>query len=206
VSQSTNCCLGFIWVQDPETRRYHVLECVDREYARGLTLARHRLTRRHAVERACGYVTVNDLCAARDELRQRVREILGDPDATGRKAATIFNGLGSKGSWGAMYRYAEAEYQDRPIVDLLEVGRDEDDVPLFGLPAKEAAPKRSPSASAAKPDAAASSSVPPVTAGRSVQPDAPVRAGTDAVIPVAATNTLPARVAALGMTVEGLDD
>ncbi len=197
--------LGFIWVQDPETRRYHVLECVDREYSRGLTLAQHRVIRRHAVERARGYVSVNDLCATRDALRQRVREILGDPDATGRKAATIFNGLGSKGSWGAMYRYAEAEYKDRPIVDLLEIGRDEDDIPLFGLPA-EAPPERSPSTVAAKPDAAAPSSVSSAAAGRPVQPDAPVSTETGAAIPVAAANALPARVAALGMTVEGLDD
>lgn len=31
--------LAFIWIQDPETRSYHVVECLDREYSRGLTLA-----------------------------------------------------------------------------------------------------------------------------------------------------------------------
>src|SRR3954452_23060963 len=29
---------------------------------------------------------------------------------------------------------SQAEYDNRPIVDLLEVGRDEDDVPIFSMP------------------------------------------------------------------------
>lgn len=199
--------LGFIWVQDPKTRLYHVLECVDRDYARGLTLAQHRVIRRHAVERARGYITVNDLYAARDALRQRVREILGDPDATGRKAATIFNGLGSKGSWGSMYRYAEAEYEKRSIVDLLEIGRDEDDTPIFGVQAEQAPAKQQSSAPPKKASALASS----LGAASSLtvaEPEMPTRPGSGPghVDVSAEEDSLAARMATMGMTVEGLDD
>lgn len=194
--------LGFIWVQDPETKRYHVLECLDREYAQGLSLAQHRVIRRHAVERARGYVTVNELCATRDALRQRVREILGDPDATGRKAATIFNGLGSKGSWGAMYRYAEAEYEDRSIVDLLEIGREEDDTPIFGSLTGQTPSKQAPSGNPSTAASSAGTSVSQTAA----EPEAEVHSATDPAVSDTATSLLHARVAALGITVEGLDD
>lgn len=199
--------LGYIWVQDPETRRYHVLECLDRDYAKGLTLAQHRVIRRYAVERARGYITVNDLCVARDALRQRVREILGDPNATGRKAATIFNGLGSKGSWGAMYRYAVAEYKDRPVVDLLEIGRDEDEAPIFGVPAEgataeqEASAQPGASGTAASPAVAASSP----TAAEPKTPPLP-KSGPGHADVNAEEDSLATRMAAMGMTVEGLDD
>ena len=165
------------------------------------------MIRRHAVERARGYVTVNELCATRDALRQRVREILGDPDATGRKAATIFNGLGSKGSWGAMYRYAEAEYEDRSIVDLLEIGRDEDDTPIFGSPAEQTpaehtGAKQTPSGN---PSTAAWSVGTPVSQTAAV-PETGVHSATDQAVSDTATSLLHARGAALGITVEGLDD
>lgn len=201
--------LAFIWIQDPETKRYHVVECLDREYSRNLTLAQHRVIRRHAVERARGYVTVNDLCITRDAMRERVREILGDPKATGRKAATIFNGLGSKGSWGAMYRYAEAEYEDRPIVDLLEIGRDEDDTPLFGISAEREPRGREPlSARETSTKAATVLPAEPAHAQTMMEPEAPVSPGSSTVHADTGLekDTLAARMAAMGMTVEGLDD
>ncbi len=188
--------LGFIWIQDPETKRYHVLECLDRDYAKGLTLAQHRVIRRHAVERARGYVTVNDLCSTRDALRQRVQEMLGDPKATGRKAATIFNGLHSRGSWGAMCRYAAAEYEDRPIVDLLEISRD-DDCSVFGLPPEN--PEEVQAQTAVKSPPAANKPPP--------EPDdTSVPESLDSAVNVGSEDVLLNRAMDLGMTVEGLDD
>lgn len=200
--------LGFIWVQDPVTRCYHVVECLDRKYALNLTLAQHRIIRRHAVERARGYVTVNDLCAARDAMRERVREILGEEHVTGRKAATIFNGLGSKGSWGAMYRFAAAEYESRPIVDLLEIGATEDDMPLFGVAverepvATKAAAKRGRAASVA------SVVVPQRGVGDQRQLDEPAftTRKVNTVSNIVKNDDLATRSAMFGLTVEGLDE
>jgi hypothetical protein len=111
------------------TRRYYRVDSLDPEYTTGMTLARHRVIRRAAVERSRGYITINELCLARAELQRRIDEILGDPEATGRKKATLLNGIGSKGSWGPFYRYAVDEYggfkrEDqlkRTVVELLDV-------------------------------------------------------------------------------------
>ena len=73
--------LDWIWVQDPLTGRYEIVESEDPEYTQGLSLARHRAIRAHAVQRANGYVTVQELCLARDNLQRRVEEILGCPHA-----------------------------------------------------------------------------------------------------------------------------
>ncbi|WP_043359664.1 DDE-type integrase/transposase/recombinase [Belnapia sp. F-4-1] len=120
--------LEFIWILDPVTGRYEKLWSVEPDYTRGLTLAQHRLIRRSAVERMRSYVSVNDLCVERDNLQRRMDEILGDPHATGRRKAAILNGLGSKGSWGEIYRLCELEYEGdgRSIVDLLEPDAEQD--------------------------------------------------------------------------------
>ena len=119
--------MGHIQVQDPETLRYHRVESLDPEYTTGMTLARHRVIRHEAAERTRGYITVNQLCLARDRLQKRIDEIIGDPHLPGRKKAHILNGIGSKGSWGPFYRLARDEYgldrerqMERTVVELLE--------------------------------------------------------------------------------------
>lgn len=116
--------LSRIHVQDPVTREYVPVPSLDPEYTDGLTLARHRIVRRHAVERARGHVSVAELCTARDDLQRRIDEMTGHEPMGQRKFAAMFRGLGSKGSWGEFHRLANAEYgtlgrDARPIVDLL---------------------------------------------------------------------------------------
>jgi putative transposase len=121
--------LSHIHVQDPVTKEYFALPSLDPDYTEGLTLARHRIIRRHAVERARGYVTTADLCRSRDELQRCIDEMTGREPMTQRRFAAVFNGLGSRGSYADFYRLAQVEYgasreDARSIVDLLE--RDED--------------------------------------------------------------------------------
>lgn len=171
--------MEFIWVLDPETGRYEKVGSLDPHYARGLTLAQHRLIRRAAVERTRGYVSILDLCTARDDLQRRIDELLGDPKAKGRLKATRLNGIGSKGSWWYVYRLIEQEYDgdNRSIVDLLDP-----DAELDGpRDAPTAASK--PPAPPKEPDEVASSKPPPE-----------------------AIASLEERASRAGIDVEGLDD
>ncbi|MBB5693575.1 DDE-type integrase/transposase/recombinase [Muricoccus pecuniae] len=120
--------LEFIWVLDPATGRYEKLQSQEPEYTRGLTLAQHRLIRRLALERMRKYVSVKDLCVARDALQRSMDEILGNPHASGRMKAARLNGLGSKGSWWKVHRAVELEYEGdgRSVVDLLQPDADQD--------------------------------------------------------------------------------
>ena len=180
--------LSCIQVQDPETMRYYRVDSLDPEYTIGMTLARHRVIRREAVERSRGYITVNQLCLARAALQQRIDEIIGDPSASGRKKAAILNGIGSKGSWGPFYRNAVDEYggfdrktqSQRTIVELLE----------GEYAVVETAPS-TPEPVAAEPESI------PSRAG-SATPSAPVPENQ-----MAAAKT---KAAKLGITLEGLDD
>lgn len=117
--------LSLIHFQDPVTKEYFPVPSLDPEYTDGLTLARHRIIRRHAVERAKGYVSIRELCQARDDLQRRIDEMTGSEPMTEHRWAAMFKGLGSKGSWGEFYRLADAEYGTRredasSIIDLME--------------------------------------------------------------------------------------
>ena len=122
--------LSHIHVQDPVTKEYFWLASLDPAYTTGLTLAQHRIIRRHAVERCRGYVTVAELCTARDDLQRRIEEMTGHEPMSERKFATMFNGIGSKGSWADFYRLAEAEYaatkRDERGLTVVEMMDDEE--------------------------------------------------------------------------------
>ena len=197
--------LSRIHVQDPLTKEYVWLASLDPAYTSGLTLARHRIIRRHAVERCRGYVTVAELCTARDDLQRRIEEMTGHEPMTERRFATVFNGLGSKGSWADFYRLAEAEYgsdvqasRSRSVDLLLEA----EETPGIGSPSAE------------RVSAAPVTTVPePVAGGFAARAESlgmdfdgvvpgpedetpPADAGVD---PAAAEDDLEARMAALGM-------
>lgn len=182
--------LSCIQVQDPVTRRYYRVDSLDPDYTDGMTLARHRVIRRAAVERTKGYVTIHELCIARAELQRRIDEILGDPQASGRKKATLLNGIGSKGSWGPFYRRALDEYgglkrEDQLKCTVVELLEGEYSVVETAAPAPTA-----------KPTATASAEILPAgTQG--------VTAAATAETPVADVKT---KAMKLGLTVEGLDD
>ena len=122
--------LSHIHVQDPVTKEYFWLASLDPAYTTGLTLAQHRIIRRHAVERCRGYVTVAELCTARDDLQRRIEDMTGHEPMSERKFATMFNGIGSKGSWADFYRLAEAEYaateRDERGLTVVEIMDDEE--------------------------------------------------------------------------------
>ncbi len=107
-----------------------------------------------------------------------------------------------------MYRYAVAEYEDRPIVDLLEIGRDDDDSPMFELAEDTEQPAKIPVRQGAKPTLAASTAIKPVSPGSKLQPEtAPIPAfDADSMFSDYTNNDLAARSASLGMAVDGLDD
>jgi len=209
--------LSCIQVQDPETLRYYRVESLDPGYTTGMTLARHRVIRREAVERTRGYITVNELCLSRDRLQKRINEIIGDPHAPGRKKATILNGIGSKGSWGPFYRLAQDEYgldrvtqMQSTIVELLS-GE-------YHYVDEQAAPAASTAVATPRlPIAALAFAPAPEVPG----PNTPVSTGTEPVgvvapptaqvLTQAALTTdeiggLTAGAAQVGITVEGLDD
>ena len=104
--------LSFVCVQDPDTREYIRIPSLDPEYTTGMTLARHRAIRAEAVATAQGYLTIGELCRARDAIQRRIEEIAGDGRAgmTERQFAAIWAGLGSKGSWAHFSRGLETEY------------------------------------------------------------------------------------------------
>ena len=139
--------LSHIHVQDPVTKEYFPVPSLDPEYTDGLTLARHRIIRRHAVERARGYVSIADLCRSRDELQRRIDEMTGREPMTERRFAAVFNALGSQGSYADFYRLATAEYgrgrkDSRSVVELLDEADERvSDVEARG-PRREPAPTR----------------------------------------------------------------
>ena len=139
--------LSHIHVQDPVTKEYFWLASLDPAYTTGLTLAQHRIIRRHAVERCRGYVTVAELCTARDDLQRRIEEMTGHEPMSERKFATMFNGIGSKGSWADFYRLAEAEYaatkRDERGLTVVEMMDDEEAGTPAG-PADTCTPARAP--------------------------------------------------------------
>lgn len=121
--------LSFIWVQDPDTKEYRKVPSLDPDYTDRLSLARHRVIRARAVEKARGYVSIADLCRARDNLQRRIDELAGGAASTmtDRKFAAIWTGLGAKGSWNDIFRLTEDEYgptkkDARSIVDLFGRG------------------------------------------------------------------------------------
>lgn len=145
--------LSRIWVQDPVSKEYIWVASLDPSYTTGLTLAQHRIIRRHALERCRGYLTVAELCTARDDLQRRIDAMTGAEPMTERRFAQMFNGLGSKGSWADFYRMMEAEYGTGraddarcTVLDLLE--SDEDGLVPAPVPAPipTLAPPSAPSA------------------------------------------------------------
>ena len=151
--------LSHIWVQDPVTKEYVWVASLDPTYTTGLTLAQHRIIRRHALERCSGYISVAELCTSRDELQRRIDEMTGAEPMTERRFAQMFNGVGSKGSWGEFQRMIEAEYGTgrkgdacRTVLELLEFDE--------GEPVADPAPVAVP--------ALAAPSAPPAPAGESM--------------------------------------
>jgi putative transposase len=170
--------LSHIHVQDPQTKEYIPVPSLDSKYTEGLTLARHRIIRRKAAERAKGYISIGELCAVRDDLQNRIDAMTGAEPMTERRYAAIFNGLGSKGSWAEFYRLSNEEYgrsrkDARPVVDLLE----EDFEWTPG--AAEAAPKEAPGAAGPAANEGAGTHEP---AAPAEEPAAP---GKDAAAPTA---------------------
>ena len=210
--------LSCIQVQDPETLRYYRVDSLDPEYTTGMTLARHRVIRREAAERTRGYITVNQLCLARDSLQKRIDEIIGDPHQPGRKKAHILNGIGSKGSWGPIYRLSRDEYGvrreqqlERTVVELLEGEYSYVDVgdtrpPPPGGP--EAALPVAAAAFAPAPRPAAAKALPapdPSPAPAAPDDPAPTHAAARPAAAIPPT-VLSHNAKQAGITLEGLDD
>jgi putative transposase len=171
--------LAFIYVQDPVTKEYFPLPSLEPEYTDGMTLARHRIIRARAVEKIKGFISIHDLCQARDELQKLIDKMTGHEPISERRFASFFNGIGSKGSWYDFYRLAEIEYgkrkaDSRPVVALLETDE--------GLVQD---PDVNPSA-AGKPEAVAAADA--VSADKPERKSAPVKAR---VSPKAKTAGLP---------------
>jgi len=133
--------LSSVLVQDPVTKEYIPVPSLDPDYTvkKGkMTLRRHRAIRQYAVERARGYVSVAALCLARDEIQRRIDEMTGREPMTERRAAAVYRGLGSKGSWDAFYRLDDRARKggaadERPIIDLFET-EDGWEMGPFGTP------------------------------------------------------------------------
>lgn len=89
--------LDAIWVQDPVTMKYEVVESEDPEYTRGLTLARHLVIRKRAAERIRGYISVHQLCLERDDMQREIEHVLGSAQASGRRTAYLLNGRRREG-------------------------------------------------------------------------------------------------------------
>ena len=129
--------LSFVWVQDPDTKEYIQVPSLDPEYTTGMTLARHRAIRAEAVATAQGYVSIGELCRARNAIQRRIQEIAGDGQAgmTERQFAAIWAGLGSKGSWAHFSRGIETEYgADKDLHSVLGFLDDEEAEPTENPP------------------------------------------------------------------------
>lgn len=118
--------LDFIWVQDPVSGRYEMLESEDPDYTTGMTLARHRAIRKHALERSRSYLTVADLCASRDALQRQIEDILGTPHKSGRRTAYLLNSKGGaqKAELDALLMSVSDEADLIDLLDLEDSGQD----------------------------------------------------------------------------------
>lgn len=85
----------------------------------------------------------------RDDLQRRIEEMTGHEPMSERKFATMFNGIGSKGSWADIHRLAEAEYgasarDDRGLSVVEMMDAEEADAPAdmadIGTPPPPSAP------------------------------------------------------------------
>ena len=86
--------LDRVWVIDPTTGSSVEIPSVDPDYTSGLTLAQHKVVRRYATEKARGYVSIEQLCIARDELFRMAQESLSAKQKGTRARVARHLGIG----------------------------------------------------------------------------------------------------------------